>query len=288
MPSEVESDGDPEDPLSDSESTDKSGNKRKKKKSTKRRKKAKADDSMEENTQAEIDPAKLQLTEEEKKKRADLLWADFKKDTNVKRKTADNESTNGDCSSSSTSNELKSDEDKLKSAESSVKSSRPIHQEKVKIKQLFEFAGEAVEVEKEVAADSLEARLYNKKETEEKLEILTTESNSNVHESSLNNSTTTVRSKFPVATRGRGGLKGIGSVLSQLGKKAKVSTLEKSKLDWEKFKKEEKIDDELKAYNKGRDGYLDRQDFLQRADLRRFEIEKDIRTIERNKRMNNV
>lgn len=30
--------------------------------------------------------------------------------------------------------------------------------------------------------------------------------------------------------------------------------------------------------------YLEKQDFLQRADLRRFEIEKEMRSIQRNKR----
>lgn len=34
--------------------------------------------------------------------------------------------------------------------------------------------------------------------------------------------------------------------------------------------------------------YLERQEFLERADLRRFEIEKDLRTIERNKRFNST
>ena len=43
-----------------------------------------------------------------------------------------------------------------------------------------------------------------------------------------------------------GGLSGIGSVLSQLGKKQKISTLEKSKLDWDRFKKEENIEDSVR------------------------------------------
>lgn len=51
-----------------------------------------------------------------------------------------------------------------------------------------------------------------------------------------------------------GGLSGIGGVLSQLGKKQKISTLEKSKLDWDRFKKEEDIEEELQTYNKGKDG----------------------------------
>lgn len=47
---------------------------------------------------------------------------------------------------------------------------------------------------------------------------------------------------------------GISSVLSQLGRKQKISTLEKSKLDWNNFKQQENIEDELQAYNKGKNG----------------------------------
>lgn len=77
------------------------------------------------------------------------------------------------------------------------------------------------------------------------------------------------------------GLGGISSVLGQIGKKAKISTLEKSKLDWDNYKKQENIEEELNTHNKGKDGYLERQDFLQRADLRQFEIEKQLRNTSR-------
>lgn len=137
-------------------------------------------------------------------------------------------------------------------------------QEKIKVTKVFQFAGEEVTVEKEVAVDSAEARLAQ-----------TASSSSDAQ-------------KAPGKPRPVKSLGGIGSVLSQLGKKPKISTLEKSKLDWDRFKKEENIEEELASYNKGKDGYLERQDFLQRADLRRFEIEKEIRTIERNKRLDNV
>jgi hypothetical protein len=53
---------------------------------------------------------------------------------------------------------------------------------------------------------------------------------------------------------GSGGLKGLSSVLGQLGKKSKLGTLEKSKLDWDRYKKDEGIEEELQKYNKGRDG----------------------------------
>ncbi|KAI4469944.1 bucentaur related [Holotrichia oblita] len=130
--------------------------------------------------------------------------------------------------------------------------------EKIKVTEIFEFAGEEIKVEKEVPVNSTSARLSNK------------------------------ASGSDPPKRGRGKAGGIGSVLNQLGKKQKITTLEKSKLDWDKFKKEENLEEELHNFNKGKDGYLDRQDFLQRTDVRRFEIERDIRNAERNKRMNNL
>ncbi|GLV33996.1 yeti [Carabus blaptoides fortunei] len=79
--------------------------------------------------------------------------------------------------------------------------------------------------------------------------------------------------------------RGLSSILNQLGKKQKISTLEKSKLDWDRFKQDENIVDELSAHNKGRHGYLERQDFLQRADQRQFELEKELRTKHRSHRL---
>lgn len=50
-------------------------------------------------------------------------------------------------------------------------------------------------------------------------------------------------------------------------KKQKLSTLEKSRLDWAGFVDKRKIKDELKIGNKG--GYLDKQDFLGRVQAKR-------------------
>lgn len=50
-------------------------------------------------------------------------------------------------------------------------------------------------------------------------------------------------------------------------KKQKLSTLEKSRLDWAGFVDKRKIKDELKIYNKA--GYLDKQDFLGRLQAKR-------------------
>ncbi|XP_045462649.1 craniofacial development protein 1 [Harmonia axyridis] len=244
--SEVDSDGEPEDPLSDSEASPKK--KRRKTKKGARSKKLKKESTNSGDEEIEESQQKNELTEEEKKKQADDLWADFLQDTGFKSKTA----------ISKPNDTTTSKEKTLTKSETTSKSqTNKVESDKVKITEIFEFAGEEVKVEKEVSKDSVEARLLG---------------------SSSSSDTNKVRKK--------GSLSGIGSVLSQLGKKKKISTLEKTKLDWDRFKKDENLEEELNNHNKGKDGYLDRQDFLQRADLRRFEIEKEIRTVERNKRMN--
>lgn len=47
---------------------------------------------------------------------------------------------------------------------------------------------------------------------------------------------------------------GLSSVLNQLTKKNKLSVLEKTKLDWDGFKSEEGIGEELQTHNRGREG----------------------------------
>lgn len=124
----------------------------------------------------------------------------------------------------------------------------------VSVTRTYDFAGEAVVVTKTVDADSTEAK--NVKEEE----VKKTESKP------------AFRDLSSLGFKRRGGL---SSVLGQISKKPKISTLEKSKLDWESFKDQEGIHDELQNFNK--DGFLEKQAFLQRTDERQFEIERDIR-----------
>lgn len=74
---------------------------------------------------------------------------------------------------------------------------------------------------------------------------------------------------------------GLSNILSKIGKKDKMSTLQKSQQDWNNFKRNEGIEEEIKLHNRGKDGYLERQDFLERTDLRQFEIEKELRSSRR-------
>eukprot|EP00099_Drosophila_melanogaster_P002285 NP_001137537.1 yeti, isoform A [Drosophila melanogaster] len=71
--------------------------------------------------------------------------------------------------------------------------------------------------------------------------------------------------------------KSIGTMINKFEKKKKLTVLERSQLDWKIFKQDEGIDELLCSHNKGKDGYLDRQDFLERTDLRQFEMEKKLR-----------
>lgn len=133
---------------------------------------------------------------------------------------------------------------------------------KVTITEVFEFAGEEVKVTKEVDVASKEAR------------------NAQTSPRALGSSS----SRAP-AGRGRGRSPGgLSSILGQIGKKSKIGTLEKSKLDWDSFKKSEGIEDELRSFNRGKDGYLEKQDFLERTDIRQFEIEKGLRATRRSNR----
>lgn len=64
-------------------------------------------------------------------------------------------------------------------------------------------------------------------------------------------STAAQKSGTPGIKRPSGGL---SSVLNQLTKKNKLSVLEKTKLDWDGFKSEEGINEELQTHNRGREG----------------------------------
>lgn len=185
------------------------------------------------------------LDEEDEERLTDALWADF---------LAGSGSSNG--SASTSSNTVRNDPPR---PTTSIPRKISETVKTTTITKVFEFAGEAVEVTEEIPES---------KEPTQKISIAT--SNGNVGPSK------------PFPGRSSGG--GLGAVLSQIGKKNKLSTLEKTKLDWNSFKRNQGIEEELQTHNKGKDGYLERQDFLQRADVRQFEIEKTFRQTTRSNR----
>jgi len=226
-----------------------------KKNSTKKRKKPKRQvndtkkqlDDKEEN----VNTAAATEDEEEDKSRADALWADFLSGTDplpMKKAETKNVST----------------------VETKVRDDTPPPEPKKEttkrlVTEIFDFAGEKVEVTKEVKEPVPS----------------TNNEQSDIKSSGPSNGGIGRRPPFSGIKRPGGG---IGSVLGQIAKKNKISVLDKSKLDWDSFKRNEGIDEQLQTFNKGKDGYLERQDFLDRTDVRQFELEKSIRLSKRNNR----
>ncbi|GAB2286539.1 hypothetical protein Dimus_020937 [Dionaea muscipula] len=77
----------------------------------------------------------------------------------------------------------------------------------------------------------------------------------------------------------------VDTVLEQIRKKPKLSVLDKSKKDWGEFKQENRgLEEELDAYKKSANQYLDKVSFLERTDYREFERERDARLAGQAKR----
>ncbi|KAI1235464.1 hypothetical protein IHE44_0002328 [Lamprotornis superbus] len=205
----------------------------------------KAQQNGEEQKQEEVDNVEQveRRREEEEKKKEDALWASFLSDVGQKPKAV-----------------AATQVTQIKKAEEENSGNKPQEKPKdsgkVTITKTFDFAGEEIKVTKEVDSNSKEAKSFLKQQ--EKLQ-----------------------SAAPASLPTVSGVKrpsGMSSLLGKIGaKKQKMSTLEKSKLDWESFKEEEGIVEELAIHNRGKDGYIERKAFLERVDHRQFEIERDIR-----------
>ena len=83
--------------------------------------------------------------------------------------------------------------------------------------------------------------------------------------------------------RGRGGGGGVDKLLQKLSKDNKVSTAAKTSADWDQFKDASGLGNKIEEHAESKDAYLKRQDFLQRVDHRKFELERQGREKERFK-----
>ncbi|XP_058464498.1 craniofacial development protein 1 [Malaya genurostris] len=211
------------------------------------RKKSKVETRTQDTSKSE--PKEGELDEEEEKRKTDALWADFLAGT-------------GSSTESSSKSPTKNSGKESTSTGNSTKSTKSIEPFKT-VTKVFEFAGEAVEVTENIP---------------------TTQEGKVLVKPSLATVSSNMKSGPTRPLLGRPSSGGLGAVLNQIGKKNKLSTLEKTKLDWNSFKRTEGIEEELQTHNKGKNGYLEKQDFLDRADLRQFEIEKSIRQTSRSNR----
>uniref|UniRef100_A0A8C6WE54 Craniofacial development protein 1 n=1 Tax=Neogobius melanostomus TaxID=47308 RepID=A0A8C6WE54_9GOBI len=202
--------------------------------------KVEADDQPQE--EATFSTLHREYDDAKQKKKSDDLWASFLSDVGSRPKT----STDSDTKTSAVPTTPKTEKKTSESA-------------KVTITKVFDFAGEEVRVNKEVAADSKEAKSFLKSKSSAQ------ESEETEEESSSLDPSFAPASGF------------IWNSWSLWGKKQKMSTLEKSKMDWDAFKSEEGIGEELAIHNRGREGYVERKNFLERVDHRQFEREKTVR-----------
>lgn len=261
VPSEIESDGEDEHAGDDSENKPKSRKRKTNAASSKSARKSRKIDKLNVSVveEREEEPKKENEDDDDNE---DALWASFLgKASETAPTTASTATATKTVLSSapspkttvSTQDDDKKSKDERKPEDSSEK--------KATVTNVFEFAGERVEVQQKIAVD-------NKPAT----------NSANQQDSKASIGTNRPPPFNKARTSG-----GLTSILGQIGKKNKLNVLEKTQLDWNSFKNKEGIDEELQTHNKGRGGYLERQDFLQRTDLRQFEIEKSLRQVTRRK-----
>ncbi|CDK24242.1 unnamed protein product [Kuraishia capsulata CBS 1993] len=158
----------------------------------------------------------------------------------------------------------KTTQERKEEAEKVVKAPQTVSDhEKIKIRTTYEFAGETVTEEKWVEATSEEAKAYLnsvKLKTEEQ----------KVPQKPLPR-------RGPVK-RKRPGL--LDAVINN-SSTSKLSTLEKSRLDWAGYVDKQGIKDELKTFNKG--GFLQKQDFLARVEANKDQKYKDAKEAQKKK-----
>jgi len=236
--------------------------KRKKKQTTNPRKKkmlvlegeeetaASEKDVENEELKKEIEEERQRKKVEDEKKKADDLFADFMKDVSRPKPRPKPAAGGGLGSLMSTA--------AGSGGAALSKPAPPAQPAKVTVTKVFDFAGESVTVTKDVDAGSREAK------------------------QAAVGGTSASRSAPKVAAPARPG--GLAGLVKNLGKAPKMSVLEKSKLDWNGFKKEENLEEELEQHKRSNNSFIEKQEFLQRADVRQFELEKAVRDRHRTPR----
>eukprot|EP00752_Nemacystus_decipiens_P004172 g3815.t1 len=75
---------------------------------------------------------------------------------------------------------------------------------------------------------------------------------------------------------------GLDNVLAAIDGPKSISTVTKSSMDWDTYKAAEGIEGEMEQATKDGKGYLNKQEFLQRCDVRKFETELEARQAKRD------
>jgi hypothetical protein len=154
-----------------------------------------------------------------------------------------------------------------------------IRLEKRVIKEVKRFAGQEITVEKVVMVPIMaEGTVDN----DEEMMISTTTEQSTKESTTTNTvaASTRAKPKQPLAS-------GLDSLLTEISRPEKLSTISKTSADWDLFKSKNansQLKEELEQKATGKEAFLVKKDFLSRVDERRFQIEKGVRDRERAKR----
>lgn len=157
-----------------------------------------------------------------------------------------------------------------------------LEKDKIRIETTYTFAGKIITESKLVDADSAEAKVY--------------QNSTDLINKSSSESMKGRRSFIPVIRTVPGETEPVAlriklkrpSLIDKfldtyLNKKLKLSTLEKSRLDWASFVDKKQIQDELRVANKA--GFLDKQDFLNRVEWKRDEQYKQAKELDRQQKL---
>ncbi|KAK0284565.1 swr complex subunit [Friedmanniomyces endolithicus] len=154
----------------------------------------------------------------------------------------------------------------------------PAHEEYITIRRRIEYAGETTEIEETVPRHSKEGQRYIKEHPpDDQLTTPATVLRRPLKRPSAfePNPTALIKGVPPEKLRLRAPsridvLLAAERVAEEQRKKAeKMTTVQKSALDWSGFVEKQGLREELEAYGKGKGGYLAREDFLGRADMAR-------------------
>ncbi|KAJ5088505.1 hypothetical protein N7456_012121 [Penicillium angulare] len=142
------------------------------------------------------------------------------------------------------------------------------HEQMIKIKRTYKFAGEMITEEKTVLKNSAEAKAFLS--SGEKVEF------AEVEDADVNRNL-----RRPLRKISRFDPNPTGTIKKSWEKQAleaggdaagpKINTVEKSRLDWAQYVDQAGIQDELRVASKAKEGYMGRMDFLGRTEARRDE-----------------
>ncbi|KER25158.1 hypothetical protein T265_14261, partial [Opisthorchis viverrini] len=143
--------------------------------------------------------------------------------------------------------------------------------EYVEVSKKYQFAGEEIKVTERVSVKNNACQGETVSTLERKTIV---HDGDNVSDSHSAKKPLSVNSPVkPTTIKSNGLATALNNLKSLTGNKLpKLSTLEKSRMDWQNFIRKENIEDDLKAHNKGKQGYLERRAFINRTEEREYAL----------------